>query len=43
VNLLCSRLLLSAFLAADGTINAAAVETVANDILVEVGEASADF
>jgi putative secretion ATPase (PEP-CTERM system associated) len=42
VNRLCSRLLLSAFLTGDSAIDAATVETVASDILVEVGEASDD-
>ena len=42
VNLLCSRLLLAAFLGAEPSITAAAVEAVANDILVEVGESSQD-
>ena len=39
VNLLCSRLLLSAFLSAQTHIDAATVENVANDIRAEVGEA----
>ena len=38
VNLLCSRLLLSAFLSSEAVIDAAAVETVARDIRAEVGE-----
>jgi general secretion pathway protein A len=42
VNLLCSRLLLSAFLSGDGDIDAAAVEDVANDIVTEVGQAADD-
>lgn len=37
-NLLCSRLLLTAFLTANSAIDAATVGTVANDILAEVGE-----
>lgn len=43
VNLLCSRLLLSAFLGGDQAITEAAVENVANDILVEVGESSQEL
>ncbi len=42
VNLLCSRLLLSAFLVGDDKIEAGSVESVANDIVVEVGQAADD-
>jgi general secretion pathway protein A len=42
VNLLCSRLLLSTFLGGGISVDAAAVETVANDIRFEVGEGALD-
>jgi general secretion pathway protein A len=42
VNLLCSRLLLATFLGGEATITGAAVEAIANDILVEVGQSSQD-
>jgi putative secretion ATPase (PEP-CTERM system associated) len=42
VNLLCSRLLLSAFLSGDDKIKAGGVESVAGDIVVEVGQAADD-
>ncbi len=43
VNLLFSRLLLSSFLGGETAITVEAVESVANDILVEVGESSQDL
>jgi type II secretory pathway predicted ATPase ExeA len=43
VNLLCSRLLLWAFLATEPEIDAAAVKSVADDILDEVGETAKDI
>ena len=42
VNLLCSRLLLATFLGGEATVTGAAVEAIANDILVEVGQSSQD-
>jgi putative secretion ATPase (PEP-CTERM system associated) len=41
VNLLCSRLLLSAFISGETNIDVATVESVANDIRAEVGETEA--
>ena len=42
VNLLCSRLLLWAFLTDEGVIDAVAVKNVANEIVDEVGQAATD-
>lgn len=42
VNLLCSRLLLWAFLTDEGAIDAVAVNNVANEIVDEVGQAATD-